>query len=105
MATYKITQAASVYETGSGAFAFQDKGTFGIADTLTVDASAYLISTNNGTGVGLYDTGAWTLNIQGQVLGLGAAGRGVVANMGSATTFKATIGAAGGVFGGQYGIF
>ncbi len=54
----------SVFSSTANAFQLDSAA----ADTLTVDDDAFLISTF-GTGAYLQNTGAWTVNVAGQIFG------------------------------------
>jgi len=94
MATFRITPATSVYTTlSSNAFA---SDTLATADSLIVDADAFLIS-SGGIGAYLSNTDAWTVTINGFIVS--RADRGLLLAGGNFATSTISIGSTGEVGG------
>lgn len=98
MGIFKITRTTSVYEPAGDAFSSDNLG----ADSLTVDAGAYLIATGaSGEGAFLAGTGTWTVTVNGAVTSQQSAA--IVLEGGILTTSKITIGTEGSA-GGYHGV-
>jgi hypothetical protein len=100
MAITKITPTTSVFTAFPGpAFNSDTSG----ADTLIVDPAAFLIAVN-GHGAFLAHTGAWTVTVNGSIVGGGGFASGIFLDGGNAAISTIKIGVEGEV-GGTNGIF
>src|SRR5262245_22942124 len=94
---FKNTPTTSVLTTGGGVHAFNDDTAN--ADTLIVDAGAFLITTGPGAqGALLANTKAWTVTVNGSIF-CTSSGVGIGLDPGNPATSTITVGATGGVFG------
>jgi Ca2+-binding RTX toxin-like protein len=99
MAIFRLKPADSVFTTVSDAFA-SDSPT---ADTLIVDPGAYLITASAvSNGAFLANTGAWTVTVNGSIVGRNA---GIFLGDGNAAVSTIKVGVDGEVQGGLAGIF
>lgn len=105
MTAFKFGSSNSRYVTGANVSAFAvNEGSTG-ADSITVDASGYLISVL-GNGIELDEFGSWNVNIQGHVMARDGSNRsGIVTTSSSTSALSITIGADGSVAGDAHGIY
>lgn len=102
MTAYRVTPASSVYTNAPGGHAFG--GDSPGADSLTVDADAFLVAAGgfNAYGALLANTGAWTVNVNGSIVSPYDAG--LALSPGNPGVSTITVGAEGSI-GGEYGMF